>query len=128
MDSQTKVATNEENINEFHDLIIDSITDIKGKQIRKFDLRKLEEAPTDFFIICEGDSSTQVKSIAGNIQKRLRNEMDIRVSYSEGQDNSNWICLDYFTTVVHVFFREARDFYQLDALWNDADITEYDSL
>jgi len=111
-----------------NDLIIDSIQDIKGKKIVKIDLRKLDDAPADFFIICEGDSSTQVKSIADNVHLRLKQEAGWLPSHFEGQQNANWICLDYFDVVVHVFYREARSFYELEDLWSDATFTEYDSL
>ena len=62
------------------DLIIDSIQDIKGKHIVKMDLREIDEAPADFFIVCEGDSSTQVSAIARNINKRVKDELGIRAS------------------------------------------------
>lgn len=121
----TKPQLTTEALNE---LIIDSIQDIKGKKIVKIDLRKLDDAPADFFIICEGDSSTQVKSIADNVHLRLKHEGGWLPSHFEGQQNANWICLDYFDVVVHVFYREARSFYELEDLWSDATFTEYDSL
>ena len=111
-----------------NELIVDSIQDIKGKNIVKLDLRHLEDAPAEFFIICEGDSNTQVKAIAGNIQKRLKEEGQLLPSHVEGTRNALWICLDYFTTVVHVFYRETRSFYELEDLWGDAYFTEYESL
>lgn len=113
---------------ELNDLIIDSIQDIKGKNIVKLDLRKLDDAPTDFFIICEGDSNTQVKAIAGNIFKRLKVEVDQPPLHMEGTQNARWICMDYFTTVVHVFYRESREFYDIEQLWSDAKSTEYENL
>lgn len=111
-----------------NDLIIDAIQDIKGKNIVKLDLRKLDDASTDFFIVCEGESSTQVKSIAGNISKRLKQELGIEPSRIEGKLTANWICVDFFNTVVHVFYPETREFYQLEELWSDADKTEYEDL
>ena len=113
---------------ELNDLIIDSIQDIKGKNILKLDLRKLDDAPTDYFIICEGDSNTQVKAISDNIYKRLKEEMGQRPTHTEGTQNARWICLDFFDTVVHVFYKETRQFYQLEDLWSDAKITEYANL
>lgn len=113
---------------DINNLIIDSIQDIKGKRIIKIDMRQLHDAPTDFFIICEGDSNTQVKAISGNITKRLKQEMRVYASHVEGEQNATWILLDYFTTVVHVFHRETRAFYELEDLWSDAIFTEYDSL
>ncbi|MCB0617803.1 MAG: ribosome silencing factor [Saprospiraceae bacterium] len=111
-----------------NELIIDSIQDIKGKKILKLDLRKLDDAPTDFFIICEGDSNTQVKSIADNIYLRVKQEGGQMPLHYEGQQNALWVCLDYFDVVVHVFYRDTRSFYELEDLWSDAHFTSYESL
>lgn len=113
---------------ELNDLIVDAIQDIKGKKIVKMDLRDVEGAPTDFFIICEGESSTQIKAIADNIFKRVREDLSLKPSTKEGVENANWILVDYFNTVVHVFYPDTRAFYELEDLWSDAAITEYDSL
>ena len=128
MNSQAKVKQRRLQIEELNELIIESIQDIKGKKIVKLDLRRLEDAPTDFFIICEGDSTTQVKAISDNIQKRLKEDERVLPSHVEGERNALWICLDYFTTVVHVFYRDTRSFYDLEQLWSDARFTEYESL
>jgi len=112
----------------FNDLVVDSIQDIKGKNIVKLDLRLLEEAPTDYFIICEGESITQVKAIADNIYRRLKNDYGILPQHFEGQRNSVWVLLDYFNVVVHVFHPETRSFYELEDLWGDAVFTEYKGL
>ena len=109
-------------------LIIDSIQDIKGKNIVKLDLRHLDDAPTDFFIICEGDSNTQVKAISDNVYMRIKKEGFSIPSHLEGQQNALWILMDYFSTVVHVFYKETRQFYELEDLWGDAIFTEYDNL
>ena len=113
---------------ELNELILDSIQDIKGKNIIKMDLRRLEDAPTDFFFICEGDSSTQVQAIADNVQLRLKREAATLPSHVEGMQSATWVCLDYFDVVVHVFYRETRGFYRLEDLWSDAQTTEYSSL
>ncbi len=111
-----------------NELIVDCIQDIKGKNIVLLDLRKLLDAPTDFFIICEGDSFVQVRSIADNIQKRLKDEMGIRPNHIEGAQKSQWVLVDYFSVVVHVFHKEIRAYYDLEELWGDADIIEYQNL
>ena len=110
------------------DLIVDSIQDIKGKNIVKLDLRQLDDSPADFFIICEGSSNTQVKSIADNVHYRLKKEAGNLPLSTEGQQNALWICLDYFDIVVHVFYGETRKFYELGELWSDAIFTEYETL
>ncbi len=115
-------------IEAFNDLIVDSIQDIKGKKIVKLDLRSLGSTPTDFFIICEGESNTQVKSIADNIRKRVKEEIGILPSHAEGVQEGLWALMDYFNVVVHVFHPEKRAFYDLENLWSDASFTEYASL
>lgn len=128
MNSQVNVHRPQLSIDQLNDLIVDSIQDIKGKNIVKLDLRHLEEAPTDFFIICEGESNTQVKAISQNIEKRLKREAALYPSHVEGTRNALWVCIDYFSTVVHVFYKDARGFYELEDLWSDAYFTEYESL
>ena len=110
---------------DLNDLIIDSITDIKGKHIVKLDLRSLDDAPTDFFIICEGDSNTQIRAIAENVHFRVKHEAEVGPANLEGLQNAKWVCLDYFSTVVHIFHHETREFYGLEDLWSDAQFTEY---
>ena len=113
------------NIDATNELILDSIRDIKGKNIVKLDLRDVSGAPADYFFICEGDSTVQVSSIANNIYKRLKLEENSFPISFEGKNNSTWVLIDYFTTVVHVFHPEARNFYNLEALWSDAEFTNY---
>ena len=110
------------------DLIIDSIQDIKGKNIVKLDLRKLDHAPTNYFIICEGESNTQVRAITQNINKRIKEELGILPNHTEGQSDSRWFLVDYFDMVVHVFYPETRTFYDLENLWSDAEVQVYEDL
>jgi ribosome-associated protein len=125
---QKEAPKEEFSIEELNNLIIDSIQDIKGKKIVKLDLRHLEDAPTDFFIICEGESNVQVKSISDNIYRRLKQEANSIPSHIEGQQTATWVLVDYFNTVVHVFHKESRAFYELEDLWGDAIFTEYEDL
>lgn len=113
---------------ELNAFIINCIQDKKAKDIIKLDLRKLEEAPTDYFIICEGESLIQVKAISDHISAEVKKQTGQLPNHIEGKTNSTWILVDYFTTVVHVFFNETRKFYQLESLWSDADIVEYKNL
>ena len=80
--ARSKALLNEES--EFLDLIIDAIQDIKGKNIIQIDLRHLPDAPTRFFIICEGESSTQIKAIANNVARRVKEESNYRANHVEG--------------------------------------------
>lgn len=125
LDLQTDKTLSREELN---DLIIDSIRDVKGKNVVLLDLTKLDEAPTDYFIICEGDSTTQTKAISDRVHKRLKDEGYTLPNHVEGEREAQWICLDYFTTLVHVFHKEKRGFYQLESLWSDGKYTEYADL
>lgn len=111
-----------------NDIIIDAILNLKGKNIVKLDMRRLQDAPVDFFIICEGDSSTQVKSISENISKEVSEKLDTKPDHIEGAKQSQWILVDYFNTVVHIFHPEARRFYELEEMWSDAEATQYQNL
>lgn len=108
-----------------NDLIIDAIQDVKGKNIVKLDLRQLKERPTDFFIVCQGESIVQVRAIADKVRSRVKEEAGRRPNHLEGGTNSIWVLVDYFDTVVHIFHPEAREFYALENLWSDAQVTEY---
>ena len=106
--------------NSLIDLIVDSIQDIKGKNIISLDLRELDDSPADYFVICEGDSRTQIKAISDNIYKRVKEHFKMTPNHTEGADESKWILVDYFSTVVHIFYPETRTYYKLESLWNDA--------
>ncbi len=121
----TLVPAGERTINHH---IIDAIQDIKGKNIVKLDLRALDDAPADYFIICEGDSSTQVKAISDNIGRKIKEKLGLNPNHTEGMEGARWILVDYFDTVVHVFYPETRAFYEIEELWGDAGITQYENL
>ena len=120
---QAKAVTNG-----LQDLIIDCITDIKGKKIVLLDLRALDDAPADFFIVCEGDSTTQVRGIAGNIERRLKTERNLHPGHVEGMEHAKWVCMDYYDTIVHIFYPETRRYYDLEQLWGDAERIEYNGI
>ncbi|MCO6485959.1 MAG: ribosome silencing factor [Saprospiraceae bacterium] len=113
---------------QLNDLIIDCIQDIKGKNIVKLDLRALEEAPADYFVICEGDSNTQIRAIGDRIHQRVLEETGLKPYHIEGKEFGRWVLLDYYNTLVHVFHPEARAFYDLEDLWSDARVTAYENL
>lgn len=75
---------------------------------------------TDYFVICNGNSGTQVKSLAGEVEYKL-GLRGVDPTHFEGRDNNGWIVLDYSSVIVHIFSRENRDFYQLEKLYGDAE-------
>jgi len=128
LNSQNQAQQSDFSSEELNALIIESVQDIKGKNLLQLDLRHLDDAPASFFIICEGDSNTQVKAISDNIHKRLKDEAGERPHHYEGQQNSMWICMDYFDVVIHIFYKDTRAYYELEDLWSDAIFTEYQDL
>ncbi|MBK9270584.1 MAG: ribosome silencing factor [Saprospiraceae bacterium] len=108
----------------FLDLIVDAIQDIKGKEIVIIDLTRIPDAPAKYFIICEGESSTQIKAIAHNVQRRVKEETDYRASHVEGEIGAKWVLVDFFDVLVHVFDKSTRQYYDLEELWSDGKFKE----
>ncbi len=108
----------------FANIIADLIKNKKGYDIKILDLRKLSTI-ADFFVICSADSDRQVKAIADEIEDKL-SEQRIKCSNREGYETMNWILLDYFDVIVHVFKNEARNYYNLEKFWGDAPVIVVD--
>ena len=103
--------------------IIKGIQDVKGEEISVFDLRKIENSVCDFFVICSGTSSTNVKAIANSVQLETSETANESPWNSEGKVNAEWVLLDYGGIVVHIFTKETREYYALEDLWADAEIS-----
>ena len=106
------------------DNIIEGIQAVKGNNILLMDLRDIPAAVTDYFIICDGNSNTQVESIADKIEEQTKKKLDQVAWKCEGKVQANWVILDYFNVVVHVFHKEKRSLYDLEGLWADAKVKE----
>ena len=105
-------------------LIIKGIDDVKGEGIQLLDLRDIENTVCNYFIICSGNSNTQVNAIAGSVQKLVSKELKDKPWHIEGQTNSEWVLMDYVNVVVHIFQKHVREYYDIESLWGDAKITE----
>jgi ribosome-associated protein len=103
------------------DIAVKGMQEKKAKNIVLMDLRKIHNAVTDYFVICHGDSNTQVDAIAGSVEEEIRKAIGEKPWHREGFQNAEWILLDYVDIVVHVFQKEHRDFYKLESLWADAE-------
>ena len=110
------------------DSIVLGMQENKAKDIVVLDLTNIPTAVCDFFVICSGDSSTQVDGIYDNILKATRTELNEKPHSTEGKNNSEWILLDYVNVVAHVFYHENRTFYDLEDLWSDAKRTDIPNL
>ena len=103
--------------------IIGGIEDVKGKEINILDLREIENTVCDYFVICEGTSNTQVNAIVNSIQKKVSKTLQDKPWHIEGEDNAEWVLMDYVNVVVHVFQKHIREFYDIESLWGDAKVT-----
>ena len=103
--------------------VVNAIKDKKGESIISLDLRNIDEAVADFFIVCEAQSSTQIHAIAANIEKEVKDNCDERAYHTSY--GPHWTLIDFVNIVVHVFDREQRKFYDIEGLWADAKHTEH---
>lgn len=103
--------------------IINGIQDKKGSNIVVLDLRKIDEAVADFFVLCDGSSNTQIKAIADSVEEKVSKDCGEKPYHVEHGDK--WTLVDYVNIVVHIFQHDQRQFYSLESLWADADRTEY---
>jgi len=109
------------------DIIVKGMQEKKGENITLVDLRDIDNAVCDYFVICNANSNTQVNAIAGSIQKETLETLGDKAWNKEGTDTAEWILMDYVNVVVHVFQTPVRDFYALEELWGDAKITSIES-
>ena len=103
--------------------IIKGIEEVKGNDIDILDLREIDTAVCDYFVICNGSSNTQVNAIVNSVQKLVSKELKDKPWHIEGSDNAEWVLMDYVSIVVHVFQKQIREFYNIEGLWGDAKIT-----
>ena len=106
-------------------LIIQGMEDTKAKDIMILDLQEIEHAITNYFVICHGGSKPQLEAIADSVVGKTLQGVKAKPWHKEGFENAEWILLDYVDVVVHIFREDRRNFYQLEKLWADAQITHH---
>lgn len=106
------------------DLVYDGIFKKKGKNVVTLDLGSIENAICRYFVLCNGDSTTQTTAIAESVEEVLRTRKSEKPFHREGYENANWILLDYGDVIVHVFIESYRNLYNLEELWADAKILQ----
>jgi ribosome-associated protein len=106
--------------------IIAAIQEKKGNNIISLDLRKINEAVADFFIICEANNQPQIRAIAEHLEEQVKDRCEENPYHHEGYNNLQWVLIDYVNVVVHVMLPEIRKFYKLEEMWSDAAGEEHD--
>jgi len=108
--------------------VVDGLQEIKGENITIMDLRDIENAVTDFFVIAEGNSNTQVNALQESVHKMVRENVGDKPWHVEGRENAEWILMDYVNVEVHIFQKGIREFYDLESLWGDAEVQVLENL
>lgn len=108
--------------------ITEGIQEKKGKQIVIVDLTEIEDTICKYFVICQGNSPSQVLAIVDSIKEHVRKETGTKAYAIDGLRNAQWVAMDYIDVIVHVFLPEVRIFYNLEHLWSDAQLTHIPDL
>ncbi len=108
------------------DAVVDGMQERKAKNIVILNLSEIENRVTDYFVICDADSNTHVNSIADSVEDTVIKHTGEKAYHSEGRQNGEWILIDYINIVAHIFLRDAREHYNVEGLWGDAQITRID--
>ncbi len=108
---------------ELSKVIVKGMEEKKASDIVVMDLRGLKNSFTDFFVICSGNSDTQIESISDSVESEVQKTNQEKPWRSEGKNNREWILMDYVNVVVHIFLKDKRSFYGLEDLWGDAKVT-----
>lgn len=105
------------------ELVAKGMTEKKGLDIAILDLRKVKNSITDFFVICSGNSDTQIDALANSVEDEVYKSSNIDPWQKEGKANGEWILIDYVDVVAHIFNKDRRKHYDLEELWGDAEVT-----
>ena len=104
--------------------IVLGIDNVKGVDVSLLDLRDIENTVCSYFVVCTGSSNTHVNAIVSAIKKTVSKELKEKPFHTEGNDNAEWVLIDYVNVVVHVFQKQTRDYYNIEELWGDAKTTK----
>jgi ribosome-associated protein len=106
-------------------LVVKGLQEKFGRDIVSLSMKSIPMAVSDYFIICHGTSATHVETLIESVEHFVKKATGLNPHHREGLENSEWVLLDYFDVLVHVFQEPARHFYQLEKLWADAERKEY---
>ena len=112
-----------EHIKQLVEVITQGIQEKKGNRIAIADLSSIEGAICRYFIICQGNSPTQVEAITESVSDLVREKTGEKPAHVVGLENALWVAMDYTDVLVHIFVPDVRDYYDLEHLWNDARLT-----
>ncbi len=112
-----------EQVRQLVETITKGIQEKKGKRIVVVDLTDVDGAICNYFIICQGSSPTQVDAITESVAEMVRKELNEKPTKVAGQENAQWVAMDYVDVMVHIFLPDVREYYDMEHLWEDAPMT-----
>lgn len=107
------------------ELITQALIEKQGIDIQVINFKKINHVYFDYFIVCTGNSKPHVETLCDFVQEQTQRVANTKPIHVEGLENKEWIVLDYFNVLVHIFQPEAREYYNLEALWSDADVQKF---
>lgn len=116
-----------ENSDELSKMVVKGMQEKKANEVTLLNLKKVPNSIADYFVICTGTSDTHLDAIADSVEKEVKENQHQNPWHREGNQNKEWILLDYVDVVVHIFKKETRQFYNLENLWGDAELIEVDN-
>lgn len=120
---KAKIKTTDVSAEELSQLVVKGMLEKKAINVVVMDMRQVKNAIADFFVVCSGNSDTQIDAIAESIDEEVWKGAQTNPWHKEGREHKEWILLDYVDVVAHVFKKDRRDYYKLEELWGDAEIT-----
>lgn len=108
--------------------IIEGIQEKKGQDITVIDLRDIEGAIAQYFVICQGNTPTQVEAITESVAEMARQQLNEKPAHVVGLELAHWVAMDFTDVIVHIFVPDMRTYYNIENLWQDAHITNIPNL
>ncbi|MGB0430545.1 MAG: ribosome silencing factor [Bacteroidia bacterium] len=124
----SEIKTLDYNTQQLKDAIIEGAQEKRAKDIVSLDLKNIHNSSTDYYVVCHGQSDRQSASIAKSIEETVFNRLGLKPFHREGYENGEWILLDYFDIVAHIFVEKQREFFAIEDLWADAPVEEFENM
>lgn len=122
------VNNNSASSEKLSEIVVKGMQEKKASDIVILDLRDVKNAIADFFVICSGNSDTQLDAIADSIDQQVSKELQQNPWHQEGKNTKEWMLMDYVDVVAHIFKKDKRQFYSLEELWGDAKIESVENV
>ncbi len=115
-------------IAQLRDVIVEGAQEKKAKNIVSLNLVEVKNASAEYYVVCHGQTDRQSTAIAKSIEATVFNKLGLKPFHTEGYENGEWILIDYFDIVAHIFVEKQREFFAIEDLWADAHVEEFETI